>query len=100
MAENWVEATANRIVAEGPFPMGMFLFLGDADTGKTSLMLALASRLARNRAVALVDGDVGAIVQWRQERAKATIRAPGLDIRRVRCLTIGNAQIGIPSAWS
>ena len=46
------------------------------------------------------DMAVGAIERWRQERAKATIRAPGLDIHRVRCLTIGNVRIDIPSDWS
>jgi polynucleotide 5'-hydroxyl-kinase GRC3/NOL9 len=46
------------------------------------------------------DMAIGVIEHWRQEKAKVTIRAPRLDIQRVRCLTIGNARIDIPVGWS
>ena len=57
--EYWAEATADRIVGDGPHPQGKLLFLGAADTGKTTLMYAVASRLARSAPVAVVDADVG-----------------------------------------
>jgi len=39
------------------------------------------------------DMAVGVIERWQPRQAKMTIRAPQLDIRRVRCLTLGNAQM-------
>jgi polynucleotide 5'-hydroxyl-kinase GRC3/NOL9 len=59
MSENWADAMADRIVGASPLPRGGWLLLGAADTGKTTLLGALATRLARNRSVALVDADVG-----------------------------------------
>jgi polynucleotide 5'-hydroxyl-kinase GRC3/NOL9 len=70
--ENWADVVADRMVGtrslresrpgSSPAPdrmSGTFLFLGAADTGKTTLVDALAERLARHRPVALVDADVG-----------------------------------------
>ncbi len=59
MAGNWAEVMADRIVGAGPLPTGRLLLLGATDTGKTTLMSALANRLVRNRPVALVDADIG-----------------------------------------
>ena len=39
------------------------------------------------------DMALGVIEHWQPGKAKMTIRAPQLDIRRVRCLTIGDARI-------
>ena len=57
------------------------------------------------RIVGLTDGTgqdmaIGVIKDWQQRKAKMTVRAPSLDIRRVRCLTVGNTRIDIPSGWS
>jgi polynucleotide 5'-hydroxyl-kinase GRC3/NOL9 len=46
------------------------------------------------------DMAIGVIQGWQQRKAKLTVRAPALDIGRVRCLTVGNARIDIPSGWS
>jgi polynucleotide 5'-hydroxyl-kinase GRC3/NOL9 len=46
------------------------------------------------------DMAIGVIKAWRQRKARMTVRAPALDIGRVRCVTIGNARIDIPSGWS
>jgi polynucleotide 5'-hydroxyl-kinase GRC3/NOL9 len=46
------------------------------------------------------DMAIGVIESWQQQKAKMTIRAPRLDIQRVRCLTIGNARIDTPFGWS
>lgn len=59
MVENWAHMTADRIASEGPLHKGRLLLLGAADTGKTTLLNALADRLAQTQPVALVDADVG-----------------------------------------
>ena len=46
------------------------------------------------------DMAIGVIKGWQQRKAKMTVRAPSLEIGRVRCLTVGNARIDIPSGWS
>jgi polynucleotide 5'-hydroxyl-kinase GRC3/NOL9 len=59
MVQNWADVIAERIVDAGSPTGGKFLFLGAADTGKTTLMGAVAGRLARRQPVALVDADIG-----------------------------------------
>lgn len=59
MSDNWADAIADRIVGTSPLATGKVMLLGAADTGKTTLLLALANRLARSRPVALVDTDIG-----------------------------------------
>jgi polynucleotide 5'-kinase involved in rRNA processing len=46
------------------------------------------------------DVAIGVIKGWQQRKAKMTVRAPALDIGRVRCLTVGNVRIDIPPGWS
>jgi polynucleotide 5'-kinase involved in rRNA processing len=46
------------------------------------------------------DMAIGVIQGWQQRKAKLTVLAPALDVGRVRCLTVGNARIDIPSGWS
>ncbi len=46
------------------------------------------------------DMAIGVIKGWQQRKAKMTVLAPALDIGRVRCLTVGNVKIDIPSGWS
>lgn len=46
------------------------------------------------------DIAIGVIEHWRREKAKGTIRAPRLDVQRVRCLTIGDVRIAAPFGWS
>jgi polynucleotide 5'-hydroxyl-kinase GRC3/NOL9 len=59
MVDNWADVIADRMVDAGPLARGRFLFLGAADTGKTTLMGAVAARLVRRQPVALVDADIG-----------------------------------------
>lgn len=59
MVENWADMTADRIASEGSLRKGRLLLLGAADTGKTTLLNALADRLAQTQPVALVDADIG-----------------------------------------
>jgi polynucleotide 5'-hydroxyl-kinase GRC3/NOL9 len=65
----------------------------------------VAPETVRGRIVGLSDAAgqdmaLGVIERWRPPGAKMTIRTPPLDIRRVRCLTIGAARIEIPFGWS
>jgi polynucleotide 5'-hydroxyl-kinase GRC3/NOL9 len=97
MMENWADVVADTIVGKGPLRKGRLgppeaklriggtlLLLGAADTGKTTLMDALAERLARRQPVALVDADTGqshigppTTVGWTLREARAgTPRAP------------------------
>jgi polynucleotide 5'-hydroxyl-kinase GRC3/NOL9 len=46
------------------------------------------------------DVAIGAIERWPRRGNRATIRVPRLDIRRVRCLTMGDTKIDIPFGWS
>ncbi len=46
------------------------------------------------------DLAIGVVERWQPRQAKVTIRAPRLDIRRVRCLTIGNARMETSAGWS
>ena len=46
------------------------------------------------------DVAIGAVERWRQEEGQATIRAPQLDLSRVRCLTVGKAKIDTSFGWS
>ncbi len=46
------------------------------------------------------DMAVGVIERWQPRTAQMTIHAPHLEIRRVRCLTIGNARIETKIGWS
>lgn len=59
MADNWADAISDRIAGDDAISTGRFLLLGAADTGKTTLLSALADRLARRGPVAVVDADVG-----------------------------------------
>jgi len=59
MSESWADVIAERIAGANPLAKGMILFLGAADTGKTTLVNALANRLAQHQRVGLVDADVG-----------------------------------------
>jgi polynucleotide 5'-hydroxyl-kinase GRC3/NOL9 len=72
MMENWADVVADRIAGTSPRRKGRLeapdakhrlcgtlLLLGAVDTGKTTLMDALAERLARREPVALVDADTG-----------------------------------------
>ncbi len=82
MVENWADMTADRIASEGSLRKGRLLLLGAADTGKTTLLNALADRLAQTQPVALVDADIGqshigppTTIGWtvREKRGRPTI---------------------------
>jgi polynucleotide 5'-hydroxyl-kinase GRC3/NOL9 len=51
--------TIQRLLAEDFFGSGAYLYIGAADTGKTTLVSATAAQLASKRRVAVVDADTG-----------------------------------------
>jgi polynucleotide 5'-hydroxyl-kinase GRC3/NOL9 len=59
MSPDWADTTAQQLISRGLLPAGICLLLGGIDTGKTTLALALAERLAENQRVGLVDADIG-----------------------------------------
>jgi polynucleotide 5'-hydroxyl-kinase GRC3/NOL9 len=59
MSPDWADKIAEQLLSEGAVPDGVCLVLGAADTGKTTLIAALARRIAASRAVAIVDADIG-----------------------------------------
>jgi polynucleotide 5'-hydroxyl-kinase GRC3/NOL9 len=59
MAEDWAYNAVEGLLRKGPMGTGVFLLLGGADTGKTTLAEALSGRLAGSRPVGIVDADVG-----------------------------------------
>jgi polynucleotide 5'-hydroxyl-kinase GRC3/NOL9 len=46
------------------------------------------------------DLAIGVIERWQPRRAQMTIRAPRLDMQRVRCVTLGDVRIEAPFGWS
>ena len=59
MWQDWADRTAEQFVSKGLLSKGICLVLGGSDTGKTTLTAALAARLARYKAVGIVDADIG-----------------------------------------
>ncbi len=59
MSEDWADRVAQDFQRWGLLERGACLILGGADTGKTTLALALAGKIAQSRPVAIVDADVG-----------------------------------------
>ncbi len=59
MSLEWAESTAGRILNGRFIKSGICLFLGAADTGKTSLIKEKAEKLAGRQPVGIVDADIG-----------------------------------------
>jgi polynucleotide 5'-hydroxyl-kinase GRC3/NOL9 len=59
MPEDWANRVAQDFQRQGLLDRGACLILGGADTGKTTLALGLAARIAQSRPVAIVDADIG-----------------------------------------
>ena len=59
MSEDWANKIAQGFQRRGLLERGACLILGGAGTGKTTLALALAGKIAKNRPVAIVDADIG-----------------------------------------
>jgi len=89
MALDWAYKTAELILNKRFIQSGTYLFLGAADTGKTSLLKAMAEYLARRQPVGIVDADVGqshigppTTVGW------AIVEKPGFDFSTLDVLGI------------
>jgi len=59
MWQDWADNTVERLISKGLLSKGICLVLGGSDTGKTTLIAALAASMARHQAVGIVDADIG-----------------------------------------
>jgi len=59
MSWDWADKIAQQLSSQGLMQTGICLILGAADTGKTTLTMALAKQLACGQRVGIVDADVG-----------------------------------------
>ncbi|HUT31740.1 MAG TPA: Clp1/GlmU family protein [Sedimentisphaerales bacterium] len=59
MSPDWADRIAERLLNEGFTAEGVCLVLGASDTGKTTLIGAMARRIASRQPVAIVDADIG-----------------------------------------
>lgn len=62
MSHDWADKTAQQLLDRGLLSAkggGICLILGAVDTGKTTLAIALAKRLAARQPVGIIDADVG-----------------------------------------
>ena len=59
MSKDWAEKIAQQLFSRGLMQKGICLVLGAADTGKTSLVAALAKLAASDQPVGVIDADIG-----------------------------------------
>jgi len=59
MSPDWADKTAQQLLDQGLLRTGVCLILGAVDTGKTTLAVALAKRVAGRQRVGIIDADVG-----------------------------------------
>jgi polynucleotide 5'-hydroxyl-kinase GRC3/NOL9 len=59
MSPDWTQKTVEKIFGGEFIQSGIYLFLGAADTGKTTLIKAMAERLVGNQSVGIIDADIG-----------------------------------------
>jgi len=62
MSLDWADETAQQLLDAGLLPAeggGICLILGAVDTGKTTLAIALAKRMAARQTIGIIDADVG-----------------------------------------
>jgi polynucleotide 5'-hydroxyl-kinase GRC3/NOL9 len=59
MSQDWADNIAGQLLSQGLIQTGTCLVLGAADTGKTTLVAALAKHIASSQPVGLIDADIG-----------------------------------------
>lgn len=59
MSSDWAKESAQRLGSDGLSDHGLWLLIGGADTGKTTLAAAIVKRLTGSGPVAIVDADMG-----------------------------------------
>ncbi len=59
MSQDWAYKTAEKLLRKDLIASGISLFLGAADTGKTTLAIALTKQLAEKKPVGFIDADIG-----------------------------------------
>jgi polynucleotide 5'-hydroxyl-kinase GRC3/NOL9 len=59
MSRDWAEETAQRLLSRDFISTGISLVLGGADTGKTTLVAAMAKYAASSQPIGIIDADIG-----------------------------------------
>lgn len=59
MSWDWAYNIAQQLLSRGLMQKGICLILGASDTGKTTLTMSLAKRLACRQPIGIVDADIG-----------------------------------------
>jgi len=59
MSWDWADNIARQLSSQGLIKKGICLILGAADTGKTTLTMALVKQLVSRQPVGIVDADIG-----------------------------------------
>jgi len=59
MSRDWAEETAQRLLRSDFIERGSCLVLGGADTGKTTLVAAIARQVSSSQPVGIIDADIG-----------------------------------------
>ena len=84
MSQNWMEETAKQLLSRDFMRKGTCLVLGSTDTGKTTLIAAVAEHAASKQPIGIVDADIGqshigppATVGW------AIVDGPQMDFSRL-----------------
>ena len=59
MSQDWADKIAQQLLSRGLIQTGIYLILGAADTGKTTLTAALAKHAAKSQPIGIIDADIG-----------------------------------------
>ena len=59
MLRDWAEETAQRLLSRDFIGTGISLVLGGADTGKTTLVAAIAKHAGSSQPIGIIDADIG-----------------------------------------
>jgi polynucleotide 5'-hydroxyl-kinase GRC3/NOL9 len=59
MSQDWAEETAQRLLSRDFINTGICLVLGGADTGKTTLVAAIAKHASSTQPIGIIDADIG-----------------------------------------
>ena len=59
MSQDWAEETAQRLLSRDFISTGICLVLGGADSGKTTLVTAIAKHAGSTQPIGIIDADIG-----------------------------------------
>ena len=85
MSNDWAEITVQHLTEKLTLQKNVSLILGGTDTGKTSLVIALARRLVKDFPIGIVDADIGqSHIGRRTTVGWAVIDSPDFDLEELQ----------------